>query len=240
MTAPSEPLDHLQIQTAVRKAYESAGMPVATGLSNIVPLRRLVAAHPLFVDEVSDLCPRVAAAHMRARAGREIVRPTQAEEELAGFLYANAAGGWILVRQGDFLPRRRFTIAHELGHYLLHFLPILEYNAASQPDHPLDLSESLPPAKEVAKTEETGAGSLVIHGAHGRQPGMIDGEERLEEQADLFAAELLMPSDVCRALVQQFAPRYGARASVLARRLAGELLVSEAAMARRLRELQVA
>lgn len=240
MTIPGEALDHLQIQKAVRKAYEAAGVQVATGLSNIVPLRRLVAAHPLLVDEVSDLCPRVAAAHMHARAGREIVGPTKAEEELAGFLYANAAGGWILVKQGDYLPRRRFTVAHELGHYLLHFLPLLEHNTASQLDYPLDLSESLPPAQEEAKTEDTGSGSLIIHGAHGSQPGMIDGGEDPEKQADLFAAELLMPADVCRTLVQQFAPRYGTRAPVLARRLAGELLVSEAAMTRRLRELQVA
>jgi Zn-dependent peptidase ImmA (M78 family) len=179
---------------------------------------------------------------MQTRASREIVRPTRAYEELAGFLYANAAGGWILVKQGDYLPRRRFTVAHELGHYILHFLPLLEHHSASRRDDPFDLSESLPPNGESPASDETGTGSLVIHSTQGRESGIRvshESKEQLEQQADLFAAELLMPEDLCRALRDQFAPRYGTRIAVLARRLASEMLVSEAAMTRRLAELQV-
>lgn len=240
MTIPSEPMDRVLIRRAITSAYESAGIPVPTGTNNIVPLRRLVAAYPLFVDEVNDLCPGVAAAHMQARAGRQMVRPTHANDELAGYLYANAAGGWILVRQGDYLPRRRFSVAHELGHYILHFLPMLERHGVSQHDSPLDLSESLPLRHEGTESDETGVGSLIIHGTRTSQPTLVDDEEHMEEQANRFAAELLMPEDVCRVLVKQFAPRYGPRVSVLARRLAGEMLVSAQAMERRLAELRVA
>lgn len=235
-----EPMDHAWIRKAVYDTFKSAGIPVPTGTTSIVPLRRLVAAYPLLVDEVNDLCSRIAAAYMQARAGREMVQQAQADNELAGFLYANAAGGWILVKQGDYLPRRRFTIAHELGHYILHFLPMLEHHVASHHDRRLDLSESLPPSGEGKTSDETGTGSLVIHSIQDSQPDIHDSQQQLEQQADLFAAELLMPEDQCKALRDQFAPRYGTRIDVLARRLASEMLVSEAAMKRRLVELQVA
>ncbi len=43
-----------------------------------------------------------------------------ADEQLAGFVFATACGGYVFVNQDDFLPRRRFTAAHELGHFVLH------------------------------------------------------------------------------------------------------------------------
>ena len=39
---------------------------------------------------------------------------------LAGFVFAAGRFGWAFVRSTDILSRRRFTAAHELGHFLLH------------------------------------------------------------------------------------------------------------------------
>ena len=63
--------------------------------------------------------------------------------------------------------------------------------------------------------------------------------ERMEREANEFAAELLMPARVCERLVEALEPKYGRRLSVLSRLLAGELLVSQGAMKRRLRELEL-
>ena len=63
---------------------------------------------------------------------------------------------------------------------------------------------------------------------------MRDDVARMEDEANQFAAELLMPEAACRALAQH----YGRRASP--RRLATDFLVSVAAMHWRLRQLGLA
>jgi hypothetical protein len=42
------------------------------------------------------------------------------DQPLAGFLFKGASAGWAFINADDILPRRRFTAAHELGHYVLH------------------------------------------------------------------------------------------------------------------------
>jgi hypothetical protein len=39
---------------------------------------------------------------------------------LAGFVFAAGRVAWAFVSAADPLPRRRFTAAHELGHFVLH------------------------------------------------------------------------------------------------------------------------
>jgi hypothetical protein len=41
-------------------------------------------------------------------------------DALAGFVFAAGPVGWAFVSAADPVPRRRFTAAHELGHFLLH------------------------------------------------------------------------------------------------------------------------
>jgi hypothetical protein len=41
-------------------------------------------------------------------------------DALAGFVFAAGRVGWAFVSAADSLPRRRFTAAHELGHFVLH------------------------------------------------------------------------------------------------------------------------
>lgn len=42
------------------------------------------------------------------------------DEELAGFLYVAGPVGVVFVNASDSIARRRFTVAHEIGHFLLH------------------------------------------------------------------------------------------------------------------------
>jgi hypothetical protein len=41
-------------------------------------------------------------------------------DRLAGFLFAAGSVGWAFISAADPVPRRRFSAAHELGHFLLH------------------------------------------------------------------------------------------------------------------------
>jgi IrrE N-terminal-like domain len=196
------------------------------------------------VHEVPDLSPRKAAEHLTAYAGRPMIAAARDDAPLAGFLYANARGGWILVRSGDRLTRRRFSVAHELGHYVLHFLPLLTRWSAAGPSHSTEdgpgdgagpeFEEALPPAadEELVERGQISVGSLVDAPA-------VDGTggADLEEEVDRFAAELLMPAWRCRSLVERHRHAYADRRPVLARRLATEFLVSRQAMERRLTEL---
>jgi len=43
-----------------------------------------------------------------------------AAERLAGFVFLAGRVGWAFVNADDILPRRRFSAAHELGHFVLH------------------------------------------------------------------------------------------------------------------------
>jgi Zn-dependent peptidase ImmA (M78 family) len=42
------------------------------------------------------------------------------EDPLAGFIFAAGRVGWAFVSAADSLARRRFTAAHELGHFIMH------------------------------------------------------------------------------------------------------------------------
>lgn len=67
-----------------------------------------------------------------------------------------------------------------------------------------------------------------------------DGASEMEREANRFAAELLMPEEVCRARGEELRAEYRAcPRGVLAYRLASELLVSREAMRYRLKTLGV-
>ncbi len=42
------------------------------------------------------------------------------EDPFAGFIFAAGRVGWAFVSAADSLARRRFTAAHELGHFIMH------------------------------------------------------------------------------------------------------------------------
>jgi hypothetical protein len=220
-----------RVVAAARLAYAEAGLEPGGLGGTVASLARLLRAGGLVADEVAGLSGRAAAGYLAAQAGRDMLGDSTAAP-LAGFLFANAAGGWILVNRDDPLVRRRFSVAHELGHYLLHFLPLLAAVDATDGRDLLEFGESLPPVEGEA--DAPGAGRVTLRGG----PSVPAAPERAgwEIEANRFAALVLMPEAAVRARVAALGTRGGARES-LTRRLASEFLVSQAAMRRRLADL---
>jgi Zn-dependent peptidase ImmA (M78 family) len=63
--------------------------------------------------------PPVDVERLARLAGLRVVEE-QLDSEISGMLYREGSRAVILVNQGDAPVRRRFSIAHELGHYYLH------------------------------------------------------------------------------------------------------------------------
>lgn len=94
------------------------------------------------------------------------VRAESVDEDLSGFLFRDGATrrAVIGVNASHHPNRRRFTIAHELGHFLLH---------KGEPVH-VD-------------------GANVAYRLDRRDERSSSGQDEFEREANLFAAELLMP-----------------------------------------------
>lgn len=232
MHLPSPDEADTAIAAAIVRAYDDAGIAAEAGRSAIVPLRHLVAGQEVFVDEVPALTRRLAAAYLAKQARRPLLDPEaeRADDALAGILCAKRPLAAILVNGGDPLARRRFTIAHELGHYFLHFLP--------DPDARQFDDEFAPPAGDEGIAPA--GGRVTTADVTGTIVPSAEEVARMEDQADRFAAALLMPAATCARLARQFTAQCGGKREVLAGRLATELLVSPPAMKRRLRDLQLA
>lgn len=98
------------------------------------------------------------------------------EREYAGFLDGDA--GLVVVEETHHEHRRRFSIAHEVGHYVLHYLPrtapVGVFACTSR-----DMETDSVPIGETA--------ARLLH-------------YRREVEANLFAGELLMPEPSVRAM----------------------------------------
>jgi Zn-dependent peptidase ImmA (M78 family) len=194
------------IREAVATTFRDAGMAWPPDPGGPIPLGELVASYPVVHEEVDGLNRAAASAVLRRWDVRWSEIPPE-DPPLAGFLYANSRSGYIFVRRGDILPRRRFTAAHELGHFRLHLGQALAGDASEMVE--VDRHEEV---------EESGQAKLAM----------------MERQANRFAAELLMPENVCRILHERYARTYGPVARYLVYHLAGDLLVSRSAIAWRL------
>jgi Zn-dependent peptidase ImmA (M78 family) len=213
---------------AVADVYARAGL-VPGGLGPIAPLRQLVASQGLVVEEVKALSQLEAARYLREHSGRSILDDTVDRAPLSGFLYANAAGGWILVQRDHPVTRRRFTIAHEVGHFVLHFLPSL---ASAPTGSELEFREELTGGTNQEPDRSEGALMFAADSTPRTVP-MLD-IIQMEEDADRFAAELLLPEPVVRELAALHSVRCGGQLVILERLLARACLVSRSAMRRRL------
>jgi len=238
----ARPRDQNAVLAAVRQAFRAAHLDPDGEMEPITPLREIVRYHELRVDELPGLTRRSAEAFLYAVAGVQLGPAAEPDAVLAGFLYANLGGGWVLVNADaqNPQPRRRFTIAHELGHYLLHFQPVVAALTTGEPDDVTEFEEGLTEPADgdnAAITRSLG----TIRPTQYQEPRAISPDEldAMETEADLFAAELLMPARTLQRLADQWRPRCGTAPEVLAGRLASLCLVSQQAMRRRLHELRL-
>ncbi len=90
------------------------------------------------------------------------------DDDLSGFFYRDPLSGKsvIGVNNSHFKTRQRFTIAHEIGHLMLHSFEDLHY-------------------------DRKGSGGIFRRSAES-----ATGENRDEIEANFFAAELLMPEEL--------------------------------------------
>ncbi len=114
------------------------------------------------------------------RLGAKVVRQ-RAPDELSGFVLREPAKGMVIigVNAAHHPNRQRFTIGHELGHFLLH------------QGERLHVDKQWTGYQVKLRSEESGTGTNVD-----------------EMEANLFAAELLMPlsfltADVTKLVVDQ-------------------------------------
>jgi Zn-dependent peptidase ImmA (M78 family) len=211
-----------RIQTAVQALYELADIPPPSRSYPIAPLGPLVDSLPILCRELPALTCRTAEMYLLQRGNLTAPLPESQEKDtpLAGFLYAGVGMACVFLRKDDPVVRRRFSLAHELGHLMLHFPGALTGEADIETTEYHDYFTT---QEAEAKDEETAAFA----------------EHRLRErEADTFAAELLMPANVVTAIATETAAN-GFSGAGLAERIAMEMLVSRAAMLHRLDALNL-
>jgi Zn-dependent peptidase ImmA (M78 family) len=124
-------------------------------------------------------------------------------------------------------------VAHELGHYLLHFRPLLA-RLSKQVGAPVEAMDAFPKAEIESDPEEQPDGQILLpllyDEAHALPP-----LPQMESEANRFAAELLMPTVLVEAMAARYSPYFSD--DDLVWRMANELLVSRAALRWRLRTL---
>lgn len=230
--SPDEAL-HSSITTHISELYREAEVEVPTLRRRITPLGELAGSLNLASKELPSLS-QLAALHYLIQQGLLIENPEAAgRDELAGFLYASTSYGCIFLEANDHLTRRRFSAAHELGHYLLHFRPVLKL-AGGELEY-VELTEALYRGRND-DPQEMVSGRVERIDQQFLQ-AQLPSEARMEYEANQFATELLMPEDVVRGLFARVMLRFGD--DDLVSYLATEMLVSQEAMRWRLRNFHL-
>src|SRR3954447_5823080 len=106
------------------------------------------------------------------RLGIKVFNAKFSDDSLVGMIAKRGADVTLLVNQSDPPARKRFTIAHELGHHFLHLMEDGEF--------------------------VDGEANLFRQGVPEDDASKMSPERRREIQANMFAAALLMPEDQVR------------------------------------------
>ena len=228
-----------QIVQAVQSVWADAGF--SRPVPGIVPLGEMVASYPIWVAEVENLSFASAARFLAERTGQTPEFGLGGSGGLAGFLYAyiyrKNIVGCILVEKRDPVARRRFSVAHELGHYKMHFLPQLNQLNPRQRNEGLVIADAMNYAERDDETDDLpiSAGITFPMNVGEVVPQlMLIMDEAKETEANQFAAELLMPADTLQERITALCLPAGQPRGYLAKRLASEYLVSKEAMNYRL------
>jgi len=220
------------IEAAVVDLYHRAEVTRADPRRCITPLAELLGTYSVTCRELRDLTSRKAGEELLKQGAIAESIADAGENPLAGYLVADGVNGAIFVEATDRLTRRRFSVAHELGHFVLHFRPVFLAHGEAL-DRPLVASDTFPGRE---RDESTPAD--LPDGQFGLPPAVavaLPPYRQMEFEANQFAVELLMPLPVLWPLVDRYRSTY--RDEDLVWRLATDLLVSRAAMRWRLRGL---
>lgn len=211
----------------VRSLYDHANLSPPTPDHTVTPLNAIVDDHNLLCLEITSLRRRSATEYLARQAISISMPDPDNDEPLAGFIYATARAGVILVDDADPIVRRRFSVAHELGHYVLH-LP-------AEPDEVF--VEVIPTTISSLDEVDESLDSRTSQDTTPFQLERSESQDGMELEANGFASELLMPADLIRTVALTYQRRI--RGEDLVWRLATDFLVSRAAMRMRLSGLQL-
>ena len=183
--------------------------------------------YPLAIQEVAALDAKRAHAEI-SKLGGVSADPPDHNHKLAGYLFMRDDAGVILVEGRDSGEgRKRFTKAHELGHFVLQVLQKREERAATP-----DLFAPHQATRRFFRSECTSE-DLTRLGPTSREDWLA------EARANYFAAELLMPADEITVQLRQVAGlRVPPSGEELIATLSRHFDVSRAAMEVRLGDLQ--
>lgn len=132
------------------------------------------------LEDLSISSPPVDVEALAARLGALVVAEPHVDEAVSGFLYRDPArrSSVIGVNAAHSKNRQRFTVAHEIGHLLLHSFPSIHVDKAGY---------------------GSGYGQLKLRG-----PMSAAGVDPEEVEANFFAAELLMPCSMVEAELARY------------------------------------
>ena len=234
-----------KISATVRQAFAEAGLDFDALRPGVIPLFEIISAYPLRVAALPDgkrLTARSAVEFLGRETGKELLLPSDGDRPLSGFIYVfeyeGFYNGCIFTEWNDPVMRRRFSAAHELAHYLMHFRPLLEQRRREGASEPLILTEGVSLDVKDETRDVPAAQMSASEGVDVPQPlALRSTPQEQEREANLFAAELLMPAHACEKLARQYAQRFNMKSEVKARLLARDFFVSAEAMTWRLKEL---
>lgn len=233
---PISPVHFPSIHKAISDLYKIAEVPLPSVEHRIVRLGELLGSYNLTVTEIPHLTIQAAMGFLLQHGAilEPIVQANQ--DSLAGFLYVNTHSGSVFVEQNDRVVRRRFSVAHELGHYLLHFCPLFEVGVADVEQGILEMTEAFPAASEDTEPDMLPPGKIQLS-QQSDLLQLLPLFEQMEREANQFAVELLMPAEVLLKLSAQYLPN--CQGEDLVWRLSTEMLVSQTAMRWRLHNLEL-
>jgi Zn-dependent peptidase ImmA (M78 family) len=225
------------INETARKIFAENNLDYDNFSARIVPLNQMFAKYPLTVLELPNgktLSTQTAVKFLEIEIGFEMPELKIGERKLSGFLYTAKFGeqlqGCVFTDKSEPTARRRFSAAHEFGHYLLHFLPLLKITDAEN----LFLTESLALGEADGNLSEIEMADDFDFKKIG-----VEDKRQMEEEADFFAAELLMPRSGCLQANEFLKGFAGKNKKAVINYFATEFLVSFEAMRRRLEDLNV-
>ena len=111
-------LDLTRIRSAVETFVSRAGADWSAikRAGKAVPLGDLLDGHPLCLVEVKNLTPQAVALRLQQRGIDAALPAGNPRQPLAGFVYGDGLRALIFLNRDDPFARRRFSLAHEIGH----------------------------------------------------------------------------------------------------------------------------
>lgn len=173
----------------------------AAGVAGTYPrdIRRAVArVHPITIVMPSAL--HIASAEEWLRRMDLPLDIGEQNRPLRACLVAQSGHGFIFVDGNDPEDEQRFSIAHELAHFLRDYLAPRRAAVASHGEAILDVFDGLRPARPAERAIAVLSGSPVYRHVHlmGRKEDdvRLHAVDHAERMADALAIELLAPWDI--------------------------------------------